>query len=76
MIKPYHMNYSAPPPQIKTSELEEGINYTTMQALRPQIGALKNVVVLVLTHLTPQLLHTRPRGVPWLHGRKNRNVAK
>ena len=64
--KPYHLNYSAPPPQIKTSghhlppslndphKLEEGINYTTMQALCPQIGALKNVVVLVLPHLTPQ----------------------
>ena len=26
-----------------------------MQALHPQIGALKNVVVLVLPYLTPQL---------------------
>ena len=74
MIKPYHLNYSAPPPQIKTSghhlppslndrhELEEGINYTIMPALRPQIGALKNVVVLPLPHLTPQLLQMA-RGI-------------
>lgn len=27
-----------------------------MQALRPHIGAWKNVVVLALPHLTPQLL--------------------
>ena len=77
MIKPYHLNYSAPPPLVKTSghhlpppslndphELEEGVTYALMQALHPQIGALKNVVVLELPHLTPQLyvvraLHTR-----------------
>ena len=67
MIKPYHLNYSATPLQVKTSdhhlppslndphELVEDINYTIMQALRPQIGALKNVVVLVLSHSTLQL---------------------
>ena len=64
MIKFYHLNYSAPPPQVKTSghhlrslnyphELEEGITYVIMQALRPQIGAIRNVVVLELPHLTP-----------------------
>ena len=68
MINPDHLNYSAPPLQIKTSghhlhpslndphELEEGINYIIMPALRPQIGTLKSVVVLVLPHLTPQPL--------------------
>ena len=67
MIKPNHLNYSAPPLQIKTSghhlppslndphELEEGINYTIMPILRPRIGALKSVIVLALPHLTPQL---------------------
>ena len=66
-IKPYHLNYSAPPPQVKTSghhfppslndphELEEGIIYAIIQALRPQIGARRNVAVLELPHLTPQL---------------------
>ena len=73
MIKPNHLNYSAPPLQIKTSghhlphsfndshKLEEGINYTIMPALRPRIGALKSVVVLALPHLTPR--HPRQKAV-------------
>ena len=58
-IKPYHLNYSAPPPHLKTCghhlppslnnphELEEGIIYAIIQALRPQIGARRNEVVLL-----------------------------
>ena len=73
MIKPNHLNYSAPPLQIKISghhllhslndphELEEGIKYTIMPALRPRIGALKSIVVLALPYLTP--LHPRQKAV-------------
>ena len=58
-IKPYHLNYSAPPPHLKTCghhlppylnnphELEEGIIYAIIQALRPQIGARRNKVELL-----------------------------
>ena len=49
--------WPSPPPSLNDPhELEEGINYIIMLALRPRIGALKSVVVLVLPHLTPQLL--------------------
>jgi len=77
MIKPNHLNYSAPPLQIKTSghhlhpslnephELEEGINYIIMPALRLRIGALKSVVVLVLPRLTPQ--HALPLNCHHTH---------
>ena len=74
MMKPYHLNYSAPPPQVaqfRTSghhppllslndphKLEEDIIYTITQALCQQIGATMCLAVLVLPHVTPQLKMT------------------